>query len=45
MQGPCLLKAVLLCKLHGESYENVAREMNLSEATIRQYVKLSLNNK
>lgn len=35
-------KAVLLCKLQGASYEDVAREMNLSEATIRQYVKLSM---
>ncbi len=35
-------KALVLCKLQGESYENVAREMNLSEGTIRQYIKLSV---
>lgn len=35
-------QAVLLCKVNGESYENAARQMDISEATIRQYVKLSM---
>lgn len=35
-------RAVILCKVQGEPYEKVAQEMNLSEATIRQYVKLSM---